>query len=207
MKKVFLYLYPIEEFLEWSILEVLQSTYDTILPIINSLIDRRYRQKGYKIVYALYSDKELFGLEEKDGDSIIYTDVTFSEAINVNMRIDFEAKYPDEDNLLNQLGNIDELVVAGYHGADCVRRVAEKAVQRGIDTIVDLDLTDVFFDLYAINPGYFKSVPDSYCPESFKKIMSNNLGCGIPEDGEEFFIMRYGNPIFGFDIDKNNNKK
>ena len=83
MKKVFLYLYPIEEFLEWSILEVLQSTYDTILPIINSLIDRRYRQKEYKIVYALYPDKELFGLEEKDGDSIIYADITFSEAINV----------------------------------------------------------------------------------------------------------------------------
>lgn len=81
MKKVFLYLYPIEEFTkmflfhndglydEWGI--------ERPLPILNNTINRRYREKGYQVVFALYPDRDLYGIQKKDEDIIIYTDISF----------------------------------------------------------------------------------------------------------------------------------
>ena len=41
------------------------------LPILNATIDKRYRQKGYQVVFALYPDRELYGIEQKDRDKIM----------------------------------------------------------------------------------------------------------------------------------------
>lgn len=203
MKKVFLYLYPIKEFTkvflfhddrlydEWNV--------DRPLPILDATIDKRYREKGYQVVFALYPDRELYGIEQKDGDRIIYTDIPFSEAsaydANGNEKKNFVPRYPDEKLLIQQLGDVDELVVGGYHAMDCVKRVAEIALQSGIDTLVDLDLTDLFFSVYK-QKDYFDI--DTYTPERFKSNMIGRRGNEWIEFQEKIFERNYSSPVYGF---------
>ena len=210
MKKVFLYLYPIKEFTNMFLLSD-DKLYDEWnvgrpLPILNETIDKRYRQKGYQIVFVLYPDKELYGIEQKNGDRIIYTDIPFSEASaydeNGNEKQNFIPKYPNEKFLVDQLGSVDELVVGGYHAMDCVKRVAEFALQSGINTLVDLDLTDLFFNVYK-EKEFFDM--ENYSPETFKKNMIARRGNYWPDYQEELFNKNYDSPVYGFN--KSSGKK
>lgn len=144
MKKVFLYLYPIKEYAsmflfyddkkydEWNVKRP--------FPILNECIQKRYRDNSYQVVYVLYPDKDIFGIIPKKEDKIIYTDILFSE----NSAIDekghkkkgFIPKYPNEQLIISQLGDIDELVVGGYHAQNCVKKVAETALNLGIQTLI-----------------------------------------------------------------------
>ena len=74
--------------------------------------------------------------------------------------------------LLKQLGNIQELVVGGYHFHDCVKRVAEAALQMGINSLVDLDLTDLFFNLYKYE-DYFEI--NNYEAQKYKEFWQHEL--------------------------------
>ncbi len=208
MRKIFLYLYPIKEFTnmflfhddrlydEWNI--------DRPLPILNETINRRYREKGYQIVFALYPDRNLYGIEQRNGDKIIYTDIPFSEASaydeNGNEKKNFIPKYPNESMLIEQLGNVDELVVGGYHAMDCVKRVAEIALQRGINTLVDLDLTDLFFNLYK-QKDYFDI--ENYSTERFKENMISRHRNEFTEFEERVFNRNYSSPVYGFQKQSN----
>ena len=83
MKKVFLYLYPIKEYTEMFLFHD-DKLYDELnvkrpLPILNECIQKRYRENGYQIVFVLYPDRKVFGINVKQEDKIIYTDVLFSE--------------------------------------------------------------------------------------------------------------------------------
>ncbi len=203
MKKVFLYLYPIKEFTNMFLFHD-DKLYDEWnvprpLPILNATIDKRYRQKGYQVVFALYPDRELYGIEPQNGDKIIYTDIPFSEASaydeNGNKKENFIPKYPNERFLIEQLEPVDELVVGGYHVMDCVKRVAEVALQSGISTLVDLDLTDLFFNVYK-QKEYFDM--ENYSPERFKMNMISRHGDEYTEFEERIFNRNYSSPVYGF---------
>lgn len=212
MKKVFLYLYPIKEYIidslncddklynEWKV--------KGTIPILDECIQKRYRDNGYQVVYVLYPDKQMFGIIPKEEDRIIYTDILFSEnsAIdeNRNTKKDFIPKYPNVQLLITQLGDIEELVIGGYHFSNCVKRVGEMALNMGINTVVDLDLTDLFFTLYN-QEGYldFKE----YNPEKFKRqIMKDNLECG-EEVALKQFNSFYSDPVYGFSNEGIKHKK
>lgn len=147
MNKIFLYLYPIKEFANVFFLG--NEYYDANnfkrpFNVLNESIEKRYRDKGYQVVYILYPDKEIFGITPKKDDKIIFTDVTFNEAIsNKGINTGEEVKYPNEQLIINQLGKVDKLVIGGYHAQDCVRKIGEKALENGINTLIDLDLTDL----------------------------------------------------------------
>lgn len=203
MQKVFLYLYPIKEFTNMFLFHD-DKLYDEWnvprpLPILNATIDKRYREKGYQVVFALYPDRELYGIEQKDRDKIIYTDIPFSEASaydeNGNEKKNFIPKYPNESFLIGQLEPVDELVVCGYHVMDCVKRVAEVALQSGINTLVDLDLTDLFFNVYK-QKDYFDM--ENYSPEKFKMNMISRHGDEYTEFEERLFNRNYSSPVYGF---------
>ena len=208
MGKVFLYLYPIKEFTNMFLFHDV-NLYDELntprpLSILNDTIDKRYRKKGYQVVFALYPDKELYGIEKHDGDKIIYTDIPFLEASaydeNGNEKKNCTPKYPNEISLIKQLGSVDELVVGGYHAMDCVKRVAEIALQSGISTLVDLDLTDLFFNVYKQN-NYFNI--EEYSPERFKMNMITRHGIEVSEVRERIFDRNYSSPVYGFNKEKN----
>lgn len=197
MSKVFLYLYPIKDFAD-QFVHFIDSTDDRLtdyeklqrhdpFDALNDTIDKRYRKKGYKVIYAIYPDKEVFDLEVKPEDGVIYTDITFHDVV-----ANFE--YPNEQYLIAQIGYVDELVVGGYHAMDCVKRVAEKALENGINTLVDLELTDLFFHLH--KEKYFNR--EVYSPERFKQHMITRDGKPYVELNEELFNSNYESPVYGF---------
>lgn len=204
MNKVFLYLYPIKEYASMFLFHD-DNLYDEWnvkrpLPILNECIQKRYRDNGYQVVFALYPDKEISGVIPKQEDRIIYTDILFSEnsAVDENGKTkkDFTPKYPNEQLLIKQLGDIEELVIGGYHFSDCVKRVGEIALAMGINTIVDLDLTDLFFNLYR-QEDYFNI--EEYNPNKYKEYMLNQAAKYGEKFAEKQFNSMYSSLIYGFD--------
>jgi len=108
----------------------------------------------------------------------------------------FNLRYPSELYLLAQLGNVDELVVGGYHYSSCVKRVAEAALNNGINTLVDLDLTDLFFNLY--NEKDYLDI-ENYDLNKFMEYMINIDGEKYQELNSKQFISNYSSPVYGFD--------
>ena len=78
---------------------------------------------------------------------------------------------------------------------DCVKRVAEFALQSGINTLVDLDLTDLFFNVYK-QKDYFDM--ENYSPEKFKMNMISRHGDEDTEFEERLFHRNYSSPVYGF---------
>lgn len=207
MKKVFLYLYPIEEYMEGFLFPD-DRMYDEWnverpLPILNECIQKRYRDNGYQVIFVLYPDKDIFGIIPQEQDRIIHTDILFSENSAVTekggTKKDFIPKYPNEQLLIEQLGNIDHLVIGGYHFSNCVKRVGEKALTMGMNLMIDLDLTDLFFNLYD-KKEYFNV--NEYSPEKFKRYMMQETIRYGEEIAQRQFNLFYSDPIYGFsDID------
>lgn len=201
-KKVFLYLYPIQEYTNMFLLD--DETCDEWnikkpLPILNECIQKRYRDNAYQVVFVLYPDKDIFGIIPKEEDRIIYTDTLFSEssAIDENRKEkkDFIPKYPDEQLLLEQLGNVEHLVVGGYHYSSCVKRMVETALNNGIDTLIDLDMTDLFFRLYR-DEDYFDI--EEYSPKRYREYILNKNGACGREFAERRFNRMYSSSAYGF---------
>jgi len=156
MKKM-VFLYPIEKFFVHSYF------YDYLPPLLNDTIDCRYWKKGYEIYYVLFPDEQLSTyIKEKPNDKIIYTDIT--SEIHFTKQSDGTNIYPDEQNVINQIGPCEELVICGFHSQDCVKRIAACAVKNNINTLVDVELTEmfgnsskkVFFTKEVYNPANIK---------------------------------------------------
>lgn len=199
MKKVFLYLYPIKDFYNEYVpfvysndmnlsREELISKYKPF-EVMSEIIDKRYRQKGYEVVFATFSDEDVFGIEIMKPDRVIKTDTEYSELKPPVLR------YPTPSLLVNQLGDIDILVVGGFHATDCVRRIAEQAIDTGIDTLVDLDLTDRFFYFY--NQPECIINKENYSPEEYLERYKKLTGPYF-EDLEDNFREMYKSPVYGF---------
>ena len=109
---------------------------------------------------------------------------------------DKDIKYLSERYLIEQLGYFDEIVVGGFHFGDCVKRVAEYCYQCGTSTLVDLDLTDLFFNIYH-KKDYFKI--DEYNPQNYKTYVLSNNRFGNKEMAERLFERNYNSPVYGFE--------
>lgn len=203
MKKIFLYLYPIQEYnrsFEFSEEYLQQMKRENPYKVLNECIQKRYREKGYQIVYANYPDKNIYGINPLPTDKIIYTDITFEQASGYNQdgskKQDKDIKYPSERYLIEQLGDFDEIVVGGFHFGDCVKRVAEYCYQSGFPTLVDLDLTDLFSSVYH-KKDYFKI--DEYNPQRYKNYVLSNSRFYNKEMAERLFERNYNSPVYGFE--------
>ena len=81
-------------------------------------------------------------------------------------------------------------MIGGFHAQDCVKRVGEFALNCGIDTIIDIDMTDFFFHLYK-EEKYFRI--EDYKPLKYKQYMINKAS----RYGEKFAD---SSPAYGFNI-------
>ena len=210
MQKIFLYLYPIREYnhsFEFSEEYIQEMKIENPYKVLNECIQKRYREKGYQIVYAIYPDKNIYGINPLQTDKIIYTDVSFKQASSYNQdgngKQVKDIKYPSEKYLIEQLGKIDEIVIGGFHFSDCVKKVAEYCYQNGIPTLVDLDLTDLFFNVYN-KKDYFKI--DEYNPQNYKNYVLLNNRFGNKEMAERLFQRNYNSPVYGFENIEENRK-
>lgn len=93
----------------------------------------------------------MYGLDKLSCDKLIQTDITFSTHIVKDKSGNYQ--YPSEKLLLKNFHWVSELVIGGFHYSDFVKKVGEMALNMGINCLVDLDLTDIFFKLY--NTNYF----------------------------------------------------
>lgn len=181
----FLYLYPIKEYIETSI--KYNTTNRSIdkeaetLEHLNKIIDKRYRENPYNIYWLTFSDEH--GNTNYDiiddriyidaTDSIIDNGLTFTEHIK-------QGKYPHPGRIIDKLGDIEKLVIGGFHQADCVEKVATYSHNSGIDTFVDEDTTDNYF-----TKSKFVDIPLIREEYSLESLFSDFLADGFIEDIKE----------------------
>jgi len=181
MKK-FVFLYPIPEFIEssiktesWHFPDNGKSFREHYKKALNSSISLRYRQKGFEIVYANFFSHSISDVVNVlPADRII--DVGIDFATHTTKRSDGTYLYPDENYILDKIGKAKKIIVAGFHMWDCVERLARRAYEKGIETLVDEDLTeflpsriqDPFFRL-DIYPSFN---PKKMCNGFFDEFMS-----------------------------------
>lgn len=203
MKRVFLYLYPIEKYQRVLMCsDKYYENHDLENPIIvmNECIKKRYKDNGYEVLIANYPDEKVYGISSDNIDRIINVDVIFSEASGYredgSEKPLEEVKYPSEKYLFEQIGEIDEIVIGGFHEADCVRRVAEYFLKNGVDTMVDLELTDFLYHLY--KQPYFNR--EKYNPANYKQY---NIALGLKYGENMEFISKqlekkYSSSVYKF---------
>lgn len=203
MKKIFLYLYPVREFCYDYDHLLDDDEFDNCYRVLNDCIEKRYREKGYQVVFAMYPEKNVFGVIPKVTDKIITTNVSFEEATRED---ESKVKYPSEEYLIKQLGDFDVIVVGGFHFGDCVKSVAEYCYNHGYQTLVDLDLTDLFYSVHRIRE-YFDIY--EYNPKEYKKFVIQSVSWNLPKEiVEKIFLNSYASPVYGmFDEEKLESKE
>jgi hypothetical protein len=115
--------------------------------VLNKCINKRYRQKGFGINYAIFDDcvvSDVISL--RPTDRIIKVGIDFKTHTT-------EKIYPDQEYILSQL-NASVIRIAGFHMWDCVEKLAKCAYEKCLDVLVDEDLTEFFS--WRINDKNFK---------------------------------------------------
>lgn len=141
----FVFLYPIPEIIDFEIknngwhekggIDAFKRKYKETL---NRCIDVRYRQKNFIIVWALFEGHQISDvIEKQSSDKIIEVGIDFKTHTSKRL-------YPDQDFILNQIGKVQVIRIAGFHMWDCVEKLAKRAYERGLDVLVDEDLTEFF---------------------------------------------------------------
>ncbi|HLB32570.1 MAG TPA: hypothetical protein VJL27_03395 [Patescibacteria group bacterium] len=123
--KVFLFLYPILHYIK-------EETHGHPLKLkalkrLNAIIDTRYRQKGYRIFWLLFSvvrkpatpDLLLLDARIRIGktDRVLSAGVSFERHCR-------RLVYPSPKSIIAQIQPVDQLVVGGFHQTDCVDKLA-----------------------------------------------------------------------------------
>lgn len=144
--KTYLFLYPIREYVNRILGDPPSPRWTKwgMPELYGRIIDARYRQRGYRIVWLLYSKPD--DLRAPDMESadprfgFCPNDVFLSARLPHVMNIKYF--YPSGTRILCQLGPVEELVLGGFHQDDCVDRIARVAYRNGIRVSVDEDTTD-----------------------------------------------------------------
>jgi len=146
--------------------------------MLNKCVDQRYRQNGFGINWAIFDDctvSEIIKLQPSD--RIIKVGLYSKTHIAKKL-------YPNQDNILEQLGEVRVIRVAGFHMWDCVEKLAKRAHEMGLGTLVDEDLTEFFS--WRLNDRNFK-IGDTppiiqrgkgLCLRILCEQGNNDLGCG-----------------------------
>jgi len=151
----FLFMYPIKKILDVEI-NIKHDLTEDCMKIMNECILKRYRLNNFLINYAVFDDSNVSNLMAwSNEDNIIHVGITSEEHFK-------SKKYPSEDYILSHLENPEKLVVAGFHMWDCIERIAKKAYEKGIDTLVDEDLTEFFFSKRELKAREFMENLDKY---------------------------------------------
>lgn len=144
--KEFAFLYPIPEYIDFEISnhewheQGFKNRYGHAL---NQCIDLRYRQNGFEINYVIFDKHPISDvINIQASDKIIEAGIDYKT--HTTKRVDGTYLYPDPDYILDQLPKLKTLTISGFHLWDCVERLAERAHERGLNVLVDEDLTELF---------------------------------------------------------------
>ncbi|MDH3352964.1 MAG: hypothetical protein OEL87_00770 [Nanoarchaeota archaeon] len=147
---------------------------------LNQCIDERYRSNGFGITYITFNGSGIHNsVDMSPSDRILEVGIDYNTHRT-------EEKYPDPDYILSQIGETEHLRMAGFHCNDCVKRVAERAYLKGIDVLVDEDLTEFFVNMFNA-PGFKIGEYPSVDPRRFDTPSNDSIS-------KEFFNSRKGRP-------------
>lgn len=120
---------------------------------LNEIINERYRNRGFDINWLFFSQEgnvsapDMSGISEhiqvKQCDRILNSGISFE-------RFQRERVYPDPGYILGQLPKHNSLALGGFHKVDCVEQIASLSYQKGINTFVDEDTTELFFPIESL---------------------------------------------------------
>jgi len=148
--KAFIFLYPISPYFDNCLVDHLRPSKNANNNFrrINDIIEARYRQKGYKIFWLIFSKEnnpwepdlslvsDYIYIDKED--EIIAVGISFNKYTS-------EYAYPDHDFIFNQMPEISEAVIGGFHQWDCVNKIAKYFYEKRMPVLVDEDTTELFF--------------------------------------------------------------
>lgn len=166
--KALLYLYPIKEYVDYSISnesfymkDCQKKDYLVKCGKINDLIDEHFRQKNYKIIYAHFTDSIKKGSGASFSDLIILRETDLLMDVGIKFEKIKNKVYPDETALIKKLLPLEKLAVSGFHCQDCASRFHQAALRLKIDSVLEKSLTEQYF--YLSKVGFnFKSSLEKY---------------------------------------------
>jgi hypothetical protein len=172
--KQFLFLYPLQDIMDFEVKnnssqekecpKVFREKYKKAL---NKCIDLRYRRNGFGINYAIFDDCVVSDLiEMQKDDRVIHVGMNLK--VHRTIQSNGEYPYPNPDYILNQLQNPESLRVTDFHLWDCVQRVAKRGYERGLNVLVDEDLTELFSKIFMKPEFRIKKFP-GYYPKNLPK--------------------------------------
>jgi len=144
MVRTFIFLYPIPEIIDFEVKKGMnlyrcsKEFRKTYADKLNECIDKRYRQNGFEINFAVFdgsSVSDVIRLQKKD--RVIEVGLDFKTHTT-------KKAYPDNDFILYQLNGCSIIRIAGFHLWDCVGKLAKRAYEKGLEVLVDEDLTELF---------------------------------------------------------------
>lgn len=148
MNHAFLFLYPDREYIDFCLGRFGREDYP--VGFLSEIIDARYRKNGYKIYWLVFGKDENQQepnlprihpcISIHEDDRIISCGVSFLAHTTQEI-------YPNPGDILAELPeNPDKLAIGGFHMWDCVDKMARYAHRNGINTFVDEDTTELFFN-------------------------------------------------------------
>ncbi len=143
--KEFVFLYPIPQILDFELdKHSLRQPADPAdfknkyIQLLNLCIQQRYRDRGFRINFVVFQDCQVSPfVQVQPADRVIQINLDFA-----THRL--QAVYPDPDEILAVLGKTKIIRIAGFHLWDCVEKIARRAHQKRLNTLVDEDLTELF---------------------------------------------------------------
>lgn len=184
----FMFLYPVEEYInstiEYNITNRNENKIEETIDTFNQIIDQRYRKECFDIYWLTFKNgkgKPNYDIIDDridiiDTDNIIDNEITFQQLK--------EGNYPEPDKIIDKLGDVDQLVLGGFHQRDCVERIAKHAYNKEIETFVDEDTTD----RYSAKSKYadIPIVREEYSLESlFSDILADSYIQNIKEERKD----------------------
>tara|TARA_Y100000034_G_scaffold120788_1_gene164152 strand:- start:129 stop:704 length:576 start_codon:yes stop_codon:yes gene_type:complete len=160
--KSFIFLYPQQEIFDYELRGKDNCYVGAYKGALNKCIGLRYRAKGFSINFAILDDCAVSDLILlRDSDHVLRVGM---DSVTHRTEVDGRFLYPDSDYVLDQLGDVNRLVVGGFHAYDCCDKLAERAHFRSMDSLIDEELTQFFqlsfmdldfrYDVYpSVNPG------------------------------------------------------
>ena len=140
---------------------------------LNRCIHERYRQKDFSINYAILNDCEISDIIELQHlDKVLKVGM---DSTTHRTQVNKKYPYPNEDYIINQLGEIELLRIAGFHAYDCCDKIAKRAYEKGIDTLVDEDLTQFFQMIFQDKDFKYDSYPSVNPKKGLNKELWRNF--------------------------------
>ena len=160
--KEFVYLYPISEYIDVFVNPADGLRRRQYKESLNSAVDLRYRQQGFGINYVIFDGHSLSDvIEIQPSDKIIEAGIDFKT--HTAKQPNGEYPYPNPEIVLDQLPRLRTIRIGGFHLWDCVEKTARAAYERGLDVLVDEELTEVLASLMSL-PDFAVDHFPSYNP-------------------------------------------